>query len=69
MEMKPFVVYTGAREIGAAVGIPWKEIKKYVERKGLPAFKIDGHGKWLALPGDLLAWIEAARDEQLGRKQ
>ncbi len=55
----------GAKEIGAAVGINWKEITYYVREKGLPAFKIDGKGGWMAITTDLALWVVKMRDENL----
>jgi len=63
----PPLVYRGAREICGAVGVPWKEIAVFVAEKGLPAFKIDGRGTWLALREDLEAWITRQRNEHLRR--
>lgn len=59
------IVYKGAKEICAAVGVNWKEIAHFVEKKGLPAFKIDGRGSWIARPDDLQKWIQKQRDENL----
>ena len=66
MEVK--LVYRGAREICEAVGINWKEMGYFVSKKGLPAFKIDGKGSWIARPDDLAAWIAQQRDENLQGK-
>ncbi len=63
MEVK--LVFRGAKEICGAVGINWKEMTYYVSKKGLPAFKIDGKGSWIARPADLEAWIEKQRNENL----
>ena len=64
MEMKP-IVYRGAKEICGAVGVPWKEISHYVKDRGLPAFKINGSGTWVAIPEDLYEWIKKQRDKYL----
>ena len=64
MEMKP-IVYRGAKEICGAVGVPWKEISHYVRERGLPAFKINGSGTWVAMPEDLHEWIKEQRDQSL----
>lgn len=61
------IVYRGAKEICRAVGIPYNEIAAFVTEKGLPAFKIDGRGCWLALHDDLADWIKTQRDQCLGR--
>lgn len=61
------LVFKGAREICGAVGVNWKEIAHFVEKKGLPAFKIDGKGSWIARPDDLETWILKQRDENLGK--
>ena len=66
MEMKP-LVYRGRKEIGAAVGISYQKIAYYIEKRGLPAFKIDGCKEWIALPDDLQAWIQAERPEEMKR--
>ena len=63
MEVK--LVFRGAKEICGAVGVNWKEMTYYVSKKGLPAFKIDGKGSWIARPTDLEAWIEKQRNENL----
>jgi hypothetical protein len=63
MEIK--LVFKGAKEICAAVGINWKEMAYYVSKKNLPAFKIDGKGAWIARPSDLETWVEKQRDENL----
>lgn len=59
----PPIVYRGAKEIGAAVGVPWKDVASLVSRKGLPAFKIDGYRHWLVMHVDLVEWIAHQRDE------
>ena len=68
MEMKP-IVYRGAKEICGAVGVPWKEISHYVRDRGLPAFKINGSGTWIAIPEDLDQWIKQQRDLYLREKK
>ena len=59
------LVFKGAREICSAVGVDWKKMVFFVEQKGLPAFKIDGKGSWIARPDDLDAWILKQRNENL----
>lgn len=61
------IVISGAKDIGNAVGVSWKLLAWYVREKGLPAWRIDGKGNWLALPGDLREWARRMRDENLGR--
>lgn len=56
----------GAAEICKAVGQNSKEIKRLVDEKGLPAFKVDNRGSWIALPDDLAKWLRAQRDHALG---
>lgn len=46
-------------------GINWKEFKHYVDVHGLPAFKIDGKGQWIALPADIEKWVCEQRDRWL----
>ncbi len=62
------LVYIGAKTIGSAVGVNWKNIRHYIDEKGLPAFRIDGSGPWVALRSDLVSWVEQQRDEQLNPK-
>jgi hypothetical protein len=57
------IVYRGAKEISAAAGLNWKSFRHYVDTLGLPAFRVDGTGPWLAMPSDLAQWIEDQRDE------
>lgn len=61
------IVITGAKAIGSAVGINWKILPQYVKEKGLPAYRIDGQGSWMALPDDLKKWAERMRDENIGK--
>lgn len=61
------IVYYGRVEIGRAVGVPYKEVSSYVKHHGLPAFKINGKGHWIALPEDLEVWIRDQRDRYLRR--
>lgn len=67
MEIDRPIVYRGAREIAAAVGINWKRMKHYVDNKQLPAFQVEDGGLWLALPEDLLEWVRKQRNEQLNK--
>lgn len=57
----------GAKEIGRAAGVSWREVPRMVKENGLPAFKIDGKGGWLALAEDLECWLREQRDKALGR--
>lgn len=59
------IVISGAKAIGAAAGVSWQNLPWYVTHKGLPAWKIDGKGNWMALPDDLRAWVVRMRDENL----
>ena len=59
------ILFRGNKEIAAACGLPFKEINVYVQKHGLPAFKVNGHGLWLAFEEDLTLWLKAKRDEQL----
>jgi hypothetical protein len=59
------LVYRGAKEICSAVGVNWKEITYFVSKKGLPAFKIDNKGSWIALREDLLLWVAEQRNTHL----
>jgi hypothetical protein len=61
------IVISGAEEIGKAVGVSWKMLPWYIRHKGLPAWRIDGKGKYMALPDDLREWILKMRDENLKR--
>lgn len=61
------IVISGARDISAAVGIPYKEIARFIREEGLPAWKIKGKGNWMALPEDLRAWALRMRDENMGK--
>ncbi len=56
------LVYRGAKEICAAVGLNWKEFSRYVKELDLPAFKVPGSTQWLATPEDLEEWIHKQRD-------
>lgn len=58
------IVYKGAREICGAVGVPWKDIGYFIKHKGMPAFRIDNKGLYIALPDDMRKWAEQMRDEQ-----
>lgn len=66
MVIRP-IVYRGAKEICGAVGVPWKEIHRYVQDHDLPAFKLNG-GHWVALPEDLCDWIQKQRDIHLVKR-
>ena len=62
----PSLVYRGAKEICGAVGVPWKDIGMFVANEGLPAWKINGRGTWLALRKDLEEWLRQQRDKEMG---
>lgn len=57
----------GAKEIGKAAGVSWKEVPRLVKEQGLPAFKIAGSSAWIALPEDLRKWLRQQADKALGR--
>ena len=57
------LVCRGSLEISLAVGVPVREVPRYVEEFGLPAFKFPGTKRWIALPGDLKEWVQEQRDE------
>lgn len=59
----------GAAAICAAVGQNRKDIGRLVNEKGLPAFKLDGKGNWIALPDDLAQWLRKERDRALGPQE
>jgi len=61
----PPLVYIGAKAIGTAVGVNWKNLRHYIDDLGLPAFRIDNSGPWVALREDLVRWLEQQRNEQL----
>ena len=59
------IVVSGAKAIGGAVGVSWQALPWYIREKGLPAWRIDGKGPYLALPDDLREWARRMRDENL----
>lgn len=59
------IVYVGAKEICSVVGIDYRQIALYVRNFGLPAFKISGQRKWLAVPEDLELWMHEQRNKYL----
>ena len=61
------IVISGAKEIGKAAGVAWNHLPWYISEKGLPAWRIDGKGPYLALPDDLRAWVLRMRDENLAK--
>lgn len=61
-DVKP-LVYRGAKEICAAVGLNWKEMGRYVKELKLPAFKVAGSSQWLATHEDLERWLLEQREE------
>lgn len=58
---------SGAKAIGAAIGINWQRVPHYVKEYGLPAFRIEEKGNWMALPEDLRSWAIRMRDARLGK--
>lgn len=65
--MTDHIIYSGAKAISEAVGVNWKNLPWYIREKGLPAFRIDGKGSYMAIPDDLREWILKMRDENLKR--
>ena len=61
------IVISGAKEIGKAAGVSWQILPWYISEKGLPAWRIDGKGAYLALPDDLREWVRRMRDENLAK--
>ena len=61
------IVVSGAKAIGETVGIPYKMLHWFVKEKGLPAWRIDGKGNYMALPDDLREWARRMRDENMGK--
>ena len=59
------MVIKGARAISEAVGINWKRFDYFRREKGLPTWRHDGGGIWLALHEDLENWIRRQRDLNL----
>lgn len=59
------LVYRGAKEICAVVGLDYKQITTYVNDHGLPAFKIKGQKTWIACYEDLEKWVRGQRDTYL----
>lgn len=55
------------KQICMVAGINPKRMLYFVEEKGLPAFKIDGKGDWMALTCDLEEWLKKMRDENLNK--
>ena len=52
------LVYRGVKEISEVAGINPKRFKHYVDRFGLPVFKIDlDSNVWLATHEDLAKWV------------
>lgn len=67
--MNDRIVLRGQKEISEAAGLNWKIFSYYVREKGLPVFRIDNKGTWLATPEDLTEWIRRQRDENLRSKK
>lgn len=59
----------GAKEIGKAAGVSWKQVPRLVREHGLPAFKISGSSTWIILPEDLQRWLRTQADKALGRAE
>jgi hypothetical protein len=55
------------REISQDFGIPHEKVKYYVDKYGLPAFKIGGRGSWKALPEHLKRWMEEQAEKYIGK--
>jgi len=66
-EMKKIqpLCYRGTVEISNAVGINHKNFRHFVKCKGLPAFRIEGKGNYIALAEDLEKWLKSERDKHL----
>lgn len=60
------LVYTGLGQIGQACGASKKTLYKWIDRRGFPAFKLDGH--WRATPAAILEWMDQQRAEARARK-
>lgn len=61
------LVYRGVKEISDVAGINNKRFKHYVEKLGLPAFKIEEESNvWLASHEDLKGWIEERKRVYFG---
>ncbi len=60
------IAIKGAAAICEAVGMNRKGIARLVRESGLPAFKVEGKGNWVALPEDLHKWLRSQRDLALG---
>lgn len=56
----------GAKAICDAVNEDRKRITTLVEQHGLPAWRRNGSGGWMALPEDLRKWLCDQRDKHLG---
>ena len=50
------IVLRGVGEICGAVGVNKKKLPYYVNKHGLPAFKLPGCKEWLAVRGNLERW-------------
>ncbi len=49
-------ILRGTMEITKAAGIEYNKIKLFVNKKGLPAFKIPGRKFWYAFPQEIEKW-------------
>jgi len=61
------IVYRGAKEICDAIGVSSKQILRYVQQEGLPAWRRREEGVWYAIPSDVEDWIQKQRDKYLER--
>ncbi len=53
---EPKTIIEGAGEIAKAAGIHYSDVRPFVRRKGLPAFKIPGRKFWFAFPEEIEKW-------------
>jgi len=49
-------ILKGSGEIAKAAGIRYSNVKPFIRRKGLPAFKIPGRKFWFAFPEEIEKW-------------
>lgn len=57
-----------AEEIGKVLGVSKEKVPVFVKKYGLPAFKIEHRGPWIAIPEDLERWAREQREKYLERK-
>jgi len=63
------LVYRGVKEISEVAGINPKRFRHYVERLGLPVFKVyEESNVWLATHEDVARWIEERKRVYFGGK-